>query len=217
MILTTEFYNNLIGYAHALIIKNNSRCNVDKYDVVHTVICTEYETLEEYKSAIYGEIKKGMAIRNEVSFTDYSSTNKVYIQYRTCKYCGETMSEEYFKTGFSNTHNMILYRNKCKFCHYKTRKKYKISEDSKIKSVSRVRERRAKERLVYGKIIDPTRNERVKRFRQKERLELSDGYIVRLLTRYKYKKEDITKAMIEDRRVVVMQKRQLKNKDFAVL
>lgn len=60
---------------------------------------------------------------------------------------------------------------------------------------------------------DVTRNKRVNAFRKKEAAALADNYIIRLLTRYgKYNKEDITPALIQDKRAEVMAMRDKKKK-----
>ena len=60
---------------------------------------------------------------------------------------------------------------------------------------------------------DKNRNERVNRFKQKERDNLGRNYIIALLTRSgKITKEDITPYMIAKRRKQILQKRQLKGK-----
>jgi hypothetical protein len=59
---------------------------------------------------------------------------------------------------------------------------------------------------------DPKRNERINRFKKKEREELRDNYIIQLLTgRGKLKKEDVTRAMINKRRKQIFLKRAYKN------
>ena len=70
-----------------------------------------------------------------------------------------------------------------------------------------------KERLnEYRKELpDHTRNERVNRFKRKEREELGKNYIIQLLTRGgKFKREEITPKMISDRRKQIIKKRQLR-------
>jgi hypothetical protein len=55
---------------------------------------------------------------------------------------------------------------------------------------------------------DTTRNERVNRFKQKERERLGKNYIISLLTRSgKIRKEDVTPYMIAKRRRQILQKR----------
>jgi len=55
---------------------------------------------------------------------------------------------------------------------------------------------------------DPTRNERVNRFKKKEREELRDNYIIQLLTGTgKLKKEDVTRSLINKRRKQILLKR----------
>ncbi len=59
---------------------------------------------------------------------------------------------------------------------------------------------------------DPTRNERVNRFKQKERETLGKAYIIQLFTRSgKLKKSDITPYMIAKRRKQILEKRAAKN------
>ena len=55
---------------------------------------------------------------------------------------------------------------------------------------------------------DPTRNERVNRFKKKEREALGKAYILQLICRNgKIKKEDVTPYMIKKRRMQILQKR----------
>lgn len=59
---------------------------------------------------------------------------------------------------------------------------------------------------------DPTRNERVSKFRKKESETLAKNYIIRLLTRYgKYRKEEITPALIRKKRNQIIKLRQRKS------
>lgn len=61
------------------------------------------------------------------------------------------------------------------------------------------------ERKLYP---DKTRNERVNRFKQKERNTLGKNYIIQLITRSgKIKKQDVTPYMISKRRKQIQQKR----------
>lgn len=61
------------------------------------------------------------------------------------------------------------------------------------------------------KYPDPTRNERVNRFKQKEGDRLGKAYIIQLLTRSgKLKKEDIRPYMIQKRRKQIQLKRAAK-------
>ena len=58
---------------------------------------------------------------------------------------------------------------------------------------------------------DPTRNERVNRFKQKERDNLGKAYIIQLLTRSgKLNKEEVTPYMIQRRRKQIQVKRAAK-------
>ena len=60
--------------------------------------------------------------------------------------------------------------------------------------------------------LDTTRNERVNRFKQKERDNLGDNYIIQILIRRgKIEKQDVTPAMIKKRREQILQKRAIKN------
>ena len=59
---------------------------------------------------------------------------------------------------------------------------------------------------------DPTRNERVSKFRKEESETLAKNYIIRLLTRYgKYTKEEITPALIRKKRNQIIKLRQRKS------
>ncbi len=61
------------------------------------------------------------------------------------------------------------------------------------------------ERKLYP---DKTRNERVNRFKQKERNTLGKNYIIQLITRSgKIKKQDVTPYMISKKRKQIQQKR----------
>jgi hypothetical protein len=70
------------------------------------------------------------------------------------------------------------------------------------------KERLNQQRKYYP---DPTRNERVNRFKQQERNNLGKNYIISLLIRSgKIRKEDITPYMIAKRRKQILQKRALR-------
>jgi hypothetical protein len=59
---------------------------------------------------------------------------------------------------------------------------------------------------------DPTRNERVNRFKKKEREALGKAYILQLICRNgRVKKEDVTPYMIRKRREQILRKRAAKN------
>lgn len=59
---------------------------------------------------------------------------------------------------------------------------------------------------------DPTRNERVNRFKKREREALGKAYILQLICRNgKLEKKDVTPYMIKKRRAQILQKRAAKN------
>ncbi len=62
---------------------------------------------------------------------------------------------------------------------------------------------------------DNTRNERVKRYWDKQKEKLSDKYIIKLLTRRLYRPEDITPAMVRKKRkeVKAFRKRKMANRN----
>lgn len=198
MNINLQMYDNAISFTAIMLNKHKASSIVDKMDIVHNVIINEMVNELNYKSLIVGEIKQAIAAKNEVTF-DECFTHKLQPTNRVCIKCGETYNDDYFKAGFNHKTNTQQYRNTCCLCYGQTRKRYPPSEQSKANATAKRKARREKERLLYGKTIDPTRNERVKRFWQKHKEQLSDTYIIKLL-KDKRKKVEITQQMIEEKR-----------------
>lgn len=199
--ITEIEYKECLSFAKN--ITNKLRCSnkVDYIDVVHNLLVSENFTFVEYKGLIYSEVKRGICSSNNISLNEQIITYKLKNDGdRICKICGETYNKDYFKIGFSKRYNTTYYRNTCKFCHQKNRKKYPISIKSIEKHRQYVRDLRTNQKILFGKIQDPTRNERVKRYWLKQKEEITDKWIIKLLCRRKYKKSEITKEIIEQKR-----------------
>lgn len=198
MNINLHTYNNAIAFAATMLGKSKAPSRIDKIDIVHNIIINEMVNELNYKSLIIGEIKK--EIGNSTILFNETKETKQLAQKRCCRICGIDTYEGYFKVGFNKRDNIINYRNICNICHNKTRKRYSLSEKTKEKITLKRKERRAAERKKYGHILDPTRNERVKRYWNKQKELMSDAWIKKSLVSRKLKSKDITKEMIENKR-----------------
>ncbi len=206
-----QIYQNALNFADLMINREKAN-NLDKYDVVHNLFLLSNVNINNYKSLIITEIKS-LKNKNELSFEE-SYKKSTIENYRVCKLCGFYGNEGYFKAGFNYKRNVQQYRSTCNTCNNSIKKKYKMTKNAQKRALDKQKIKRQLLKQMSISIPDQTRNERVRRYWNKEKEKISDAYVKKIIKRRF--KGNITDEMISYRRTKIIDFRIKKNLSYTI-
>lgn len=203
MTITNIFYENAVEFTKTQIRRLGGK-NIEAYDVLHDVIASPDFNEDSWKQDITGRIKILIASGSNLSIGG-GGLYKQRVEERYCKKCDESYPEQYFISGFNKNTKRFQYRTICRKCHYSSPQK---KEQFRKWYLINKKEWNKKNREYRKTHSDTTAKERQKRFAKKQKEELGDWYVKKLLTRHKYKASEVTPEMIEEKRKQVLKMRE---------
>lgn len=219
--LTEDLYDNMVHFTHYQIVRLGSGSSVDKHEVVHNIISSPDFNENDWKKQIMGVLFSFIGAKKNNHFRLDLPIPSVENVTMHCHICNESYPHDYFISGYNKTKQNFNYRKPCRICYNKTVRNSDNYKAQRNKAFNEWATENYGSLAEFGKvrrqlnkengIIDATAKERNKRFMVKQREELGDYYIKRLLLdRKKYTKEQITPELINEKRKQISEKRRSK-------
>jgi len=219
--LTEDLYDNMIHFAHHQISRLGSGSEIDKHEIVHNIISASNFNEDDWKKQIMDALFSSTYAKKSNHFSLDIPIAKLENVTMHCHICNESYPHDYFISGYDKRKKSFNYRKPCRECYKNTVRNsdgYKLQRNKAFNewatenygSLAEFGKARRELNKING-VKDNTANERNKRFMVKQRAELGDYYIKRLLLdRKKYTKEQITPELINEKRNQIIERRRTK-------